>query len=451
MTQTKGLQVDNDTTSPSSEMLEQHVSASLDDDTVEIGAPISPTHRRHHISNHDDEDTDDEEEEAWQERRLRLTAIDPVVVRRKVLMRYTVLSILAVTFTLTCPDTFLWNQKDHQTQEHLFDKHQAWFVGRLIVVFVATLLFLTWGLQGSDPGYLTHEGMQRLEEVEKQLGEEQKQDEEQRLDEESPPSIAESSVENGDNDHNEVTPQQDQVSLLRQEQGSLNSLSHLQQRDTRRPPCRHCPSTLAPPPLRSHHCHKCQRHVATFDHHCDFIGTCIGEANHARFWIFLSLQEYGLAMCVYVLSSCPWSIFSFLVHATTTHSTLPGTATILYVMACRVYVYLLAASATTMWALHTFLGCTNSTTFEFVKGPRHLEYLHPHARLCDLPFSNGGACGIGCCRNLYQWFRRDAFFSPNSRRREGWVPTLWQRPGPIIHDSEEWWNHPWQNKYWSCC
>jgi len=32
-----------------------------------------------------------------------------------------------------------------------------------------------------------------------------------------------------------------------------------------------------------------------------------------------------------------------------------------------------------------------------------------------------------------------------------WTPTLWQRPGPVIHDSEKWWKHPWQNKYWSCC
>ena len=35
-------------------------------------------------------------------------------------------------------------------------------------------------------------------------------------------------------------------------------------------------------------------------------------------------------------------------------------------------------------------------------------------------------------------------------RRE-WAPTPWVRPAFIDRDSEDWWNNPWQNKYWSCC
>jgi hypothetical protein len=32
-----------------------------------------------------------------------------------------------------------------------------------------------------------------------------------------------------------------------------------------------------------------------------------------------------------------------------------------------------------------------------------------------------------------------------------WTPVLWYPPGKIVRDSEDWWEHPWQNKYWSCC
>jgi hypothetical protein len=60
--------------------------------------------------------------------------------------------------------------------------------------------------------------------------------------------------------------------------------------------------------------------------------------------------------------------------------------------------------------------------------------------MMDLPFSQSR-----CDRNLLTFCRRDASF-----QRE-WRPTVWQPPGPIVRDSEKWWEHPWQNKYWSCC
>jgi hypothetical protein len=41
--------------------------------------------------------------------------------------------------------------------------------------------------------------------------------------------------------------------------------------------------------------------------------------------------------------------------------------------------------------------------------------------------------------------------STSSFSSSSWQPTLWHRPLPVLHDSEDWWNHPWQNKYWSCC
>ena len=368
------------------------------------------------------DDDDDDEEETF--RRPRIWK-DPAVVRRQVLSRYYLLSTLAVGMTLTCPRTFIW--KDGSMD-------RPFFVVRLLMVYAATLLFLTFGLQGTNPGYLTSTVMQHLDDLERQ--EQPPVEEGQRC----------GKAATGDEKNEKVVPIKETEAPLNaepsQEDSTQDRLALLGNdayvpSPTRRPPCRHCP-LMSPPPLRSHHCHKCHHHVATFDHHCDFIGTCIGEANHARFWLFLTLQGYGFFMCVHAVDSSPLGVFSrmFSAHAGEANSSW---GVVLYVVACRVYLYPLATGAALIWTLHTFLACTNSTTLEFVKGPRHLEYLHPQTRLCDLPFSQR------VDENILQWIRRDASWMGE------WRPTLWRRPGPIIHDSEKWWEHPWQNKYWSCC
>ena len=357
----------------------------------------------------------EEEDRAWRRRRLHK---DPALVRRKVLRRYFLLSTLAVSFTLTCPGTRL----------------TRFFVGQIIVIYIITLVFLTWGLQGTDPGYLTLPVLRTLDQKEKQ----------QYTDEESQSNHAndaandatEDSTHQSDEADSEITslsaaqppPTTDRLALL-----------STYQRQTRRPPCRHCPPDFPPPPLRSHHCHKCQQHVATFDHHCDFIGTCIGEANHPRFCIFLALQAVGLTCCAWAVGTSPYSVFSFLLRAPTQPHV--ATVTILHVTVCRFYLYPLATGAVLMCAFHTFLAATNGTTMEIAKGPATLEYLDPHTQVCcDAPF---------CCQtssNDASWFTRAI-----RARSPSWQPKLWQRPAAVVHDSEKWWEHPCQNKYWSCC
>ncbi|EAA21590.1 DHHC zinc finger domain, putative [Plasmodium yoelii yoelii] len=50
-------------------------------------------------------------------------------------------------------------------------------------------------------------------------------------------------------------------------------------------------------PERAHHCRTCQRCVLKMDHHCPWIGTCVGEKNLKFFFLFLI---YGLFISLFV-------------------------------------------------------------------------------------------------------------------------------------------------------
>ena len=224
---------------------------------------------------------------------------------------------------------------------------------------------------------------------------------------------------------------------------------------------KYCTTCQIQPLIRSHHCKICQHCVATFDHHCVFMGVCIGEGNRCQFYIFLLCQSIGFYLCTSIISTSSLGFTTILFPKISSSSSSIYLEAVRVIMA-KLYVYPLTIVAYIMLGLHTFFVITNLTTFECTKGPSHLDYLQNTEETMDLPFYRGifqniylcctsddlchhSRTTIGSC-----WYGRNYRYCQRLPARP-WIPILWEKPGPIVRDSPDWWNHPWKNKYWSCC
>ncbi|KAG4212592.1 hypothetical protein ERO13_A02G175700v2 [Gossypium hirsutum] len=49
-------------------------------------------------------------------------------------------------------------------------------------------------------------------------------------------------------------------------------------------------------PPRAKHCHDCDKCVLQFDHHCVWLGSCVGQDNHCKFWWYICEET---ALCLW--------------------------------------------------------------------------------------------------------------------------------------------------------
>lgn len=62
-----------------------------------------------------------------------------------------------------------------------------------------------------------------------------------------------------------------------------------------------CQTCLIVRPQRSTHCADCDNCVERFDHHCPWIGNCVGKRNYKYFYIFIVLTNI---LTIYLITFC---------------------------------------------------------------------------------------------------------------------------------------------------
>ncbi|KAL3525211.1 hypothetical protein ACH5RR_013583 [Cinchona calisaya] len=152
--------------------------------------------------------------------------------------------------------------------------------------------------------------------------------------------------------------------------------------------CSYC-DVVQPP--RAKHCYDCNKCVLQFDHHCVWLGTCIGQGNHFRFWWYIC-EETAL---------CLWTAIFYISYLKSNISKAWWVDVIMILLLAALFVSIVFLVLLLLF--HSYLIMTNQTTYELVRR-RRIPYLRGIPERV-YPFSKG------VCRNLYNFcFARSIFY-----------------------------------------
>ncbi|KAJ4906030.1 putative protein S-acyltransferase 9 [Raphanus sativus] len=180
---------------------------------------------------------------------------------------------------------------------------------------------------------------------------------------------------------------------------------------------KYCDTCMLYRPPRCSHCSICNNCVERFDHHCPWVGQCIGVRNYRFFFMFVSSATL---LCIYVFSMSALYI-KFLMDN--------NKGTVWRAMRESPWsVVLMIYSFISLWfvggltGFHLYLISTNQTTYENFRY-RSDNRINVYDRGCSNNFRETFCSKVKPSRNDFRAFTRE------EPPRNTTLATTWERPG----------------------